>query len=118
MRTSTAESEMGSDRRRSLTTREATIMQIKHLLHKNGGRVTTVRSVGHRTWEKVQYWFYLCDVTWDDGSKSSGIEVMPDRLCADQSNPEAMAEINKVSEKLNEHLHEHGTWLKKGKWVG
>ena len=93
-------------------------MQPQHLQHKNGGRVTAIHGVGHRTLERVPYWFYLCDVAWSDGTKSEGIEVMPDRLCANVVNPAAVAEINLVSDALMAHLRKHGRWLKKGRWIG
>jgi hypothetical protein len=95
-----------------------TIMKTKHLIHKNGGTITAITGIGHRTVENVPYWFYQCDVTWDDGTKSSGVEVLPDRICADQSNAKAMVEINKASDALTKHLRENGKWLKKGQWVG
>ena len=93
-------------------------MQPKHLQHKSGGQITTISSIGHRTLEKVPYWFFLCDVTWRDGSKSVSTEVIPGMLCADHDNPEAKAELDKVMEAMNTHLLNHGKWLKKGKWVG
>lgn len=93
-------------------------MQIKHLWHKHGGRITEVLGVGHRTVEGVAYWFYLCNVNWTDGGVSEGIEVMPDRLCCSDDNPEAKVEFDRVSAALTSHLHEEGRWLKKGRWVG
>ena len=35
----------------------------------------------------VPYWFYVCDVSWEDGKESMKIEVMPDRLCCSPSPP-------------------------------
>ncbi len=93
-------------------------MKPKHLFHKMGGRIVEIHGVGHRTLEKVPYWFFLCDVKWDDTGKTrEGIEVLPDRLCADQSIPEATAELDEAMKALNEHLRTHGKWLDKGKWI-
>lgn len=93
-------------------------MQTKHLLHKHGGRITAITGYGHRTIEKVPYWFFLCDVTWDDGTSRKEVEVLPDRICYGSDNPEGKAECDKAMGALSEHLRKHGRWLKKGKWIG
>lgn len=92
-------------------------MQTQHLIHKHGGTITQVHGVGHRTDDGVPWWFFICDVSWDDGGKSARLEVAPDRLCADQSNADAMVEINAATKALSDYLIEHGRWLKKAKWV-
>lgn len=92
-------------------------MKAKYLSHKMGGRIPIVHGVGHHTHDGVPYWFYVCDVKWDDGTASDKTEVMPDRVICDGSNPKAAAEINKVSEALMDYLRDNGKWLKKGKWV-
>lgn len=85
-------------------------MQIKHLRHKHGGRITALHAVGHDTHKKVAEWFYEGDVEWDDGSKSYATQIPPWALCHGPSVDASLPELNEVSEALNRYLADHGEW--------
>lgn len=97
-------------------------MLVKHLHHKLGGKITEIHAVGHETVDRIPYWFYVCSIEWIDGSHLKGAQrdhkVEPGRLCIDVADAEALAEINLVSERLNDYLRAEGRWLKAGKWIG
>ena len=85
-------------------------MKTKHLLHKHGGRIIAIHSVGHSTHKKVAQWFYIGDVEWKDGGKSVGTEIPPWAVCFDHDIPEACAEYTTVVNKLNAYLVDNGEW--------
>lgn len=94
-------------------------MEPKHLYHRGGGRITLISHIGNRTHEGVAYWFFLCDVVWDEnGAASRGIEVIPNQLYVDSSAPAGKPEYDWAMEKLNNFLARNGRWLSKPKWVG
>lgn len=91
-------------------------MEIKHLHHKHGGRITAIHSVGHSTYKGVAEWFYIGDVDWGDGKPSVGKPIMPWAVCHDMGDQEGSKEYGIVSDKLNEYLKKHGRWHDT-KWV-
>ena len=59
-------------------------MEITALLHRNGGNITRVHGIGHHT-EKDQTarYYFIADVEWWDGSRSTRLEVAPFALVID-----------------------------------
>jgi hypothetical protein len=78
---------MGSDRRRSLKTGEAAIMEPKHLMLKAGGRVMKIHGVAHSCYKGVADWYFLADLLFDDSpDRSTGAlnrELPPYAVCYD-----------------------------------
>jgi hypothetical protein len=85
-------------------------MELHHTMHKSGGRVTTIHSVGHETYKGVATWHFVGDVTWSDGTASKNVEIAPWALCYDSVHPGAREELNAVMEKMNSYLAEQGKW--------
>ena len=96
----------------------------QHILHKHGGRITRIVSIGHET-DRPQdgysrdFWFYNGCVTWGDGSGNPAKvgHIYPYDLCADGD--EGLAEINAISELMMQYLADHGSWdpVVKGKAI-
>lgn len=90
-------------------------MQTQYLEHKHGGRIVAFHSMGHSTYKGVASWFYVCDVDWNDGTKSDKIEVAPWALCFDHSNAEARREYEAIVELLSNYLEQNGEWHQRPK---
>lgn len=85
---------------------------LQHTLHKFGGRITRIDRIGHSTAKpkagrSQDAWFFVGDVTWDDGTSSTGIEIAPYQLCIDGNE---RTEVDGLLEALNAYLTENGTW--------
>jgi hypothetical protein len=98
-------------------------IDLKHLQHKHGGRITRIERIAHELAQPEDgrsrdVWFFVGDPEWRDGGKSQAIEIAPWALCADHDNPEAKAELDAVLEALNDYLHKHGQWRNEGKVQG
>lgn len=89
-------------------------MQIKHLQHRHGGRITELTHIRHETHEGKAYWEFVGCVEWDDGSKSEEAHISPVCLCRDPNDKEANDELDAVLGKLNEYLSSNGKWLRDG----
>lgn len=85
-------------------------MQIEHLQHKHGGRITEIKAVAHCTFKRVASWHYIGSVTWSSGKPSVDIEIAPWAVCFDHDNPEAHQEYSVLAEKLNQYLLDAGEW--------
>ena len=90
-------------------------MEIKHLLHKHGGRITAINSISHSTDRSTAFWFYVGNVEWDDGGKSDSLEIAPWAVCYDHDNKEADAEYGKLSDMLMDYLRRKGAWKERKK---
>ncbi len=90
-------------------------MEIKHLLHKHGGRITSIRSISHATEKGQSFWFYVGDVAWSDGGTSEDLEIAPWAVCYDHGSKEADAEYGKLSDMLMDYLRRNGRWMERKK---
>lgn len=84
------------------------------LFHKWGGEILKIHRIGHHLDEPEDgrsrdYWFYVCDVKWSDGSgRSDQCELPPQLLC--YGNDEGFEEVKALSDELHRYLCEHGDW--------
>ena len=56
--------------------------------HKHGGKITEIHGISHheqrpKNGYSRDYWFFVADVQWHDGSKSQKTEVEPFKVCCD-----------------------------------
>lgn len=89
--------------------------------HKSGGTITCVYGVSHHTdrpkgGRSRDYWFFIADVDWFDGSKSQKTEVMPYHLCCED--PRKNPELDGLLAAMNEYLEANGEWFAEGKHEG
>lgn len=97
------------------------VRTLQHTFHKHGGQITRITAIEHRAHppqhgHSSDEWFFVGDVTWDDGTKSEGLEIAPYGLCCrDESQRQ---EVDGLIEALNKYLSENGTWSEKGKHRG
>jgi hypothetical protein len=87
--------------------------ELKHTMHKAGGRVERVTRIGHtvarpRDGRSQDVWYFVGDVTWRDGSASKGTEIAPYALCADEGDREP--ELHGLFDLLTRYLLIHGSW--------
>lgn len=81
--------------------------------HKHGGKITEIHGISHRENRPKDgysrdYWFFVADVEWFDGSKSHKTEVEAFKVCCE--NPPANEELKCVMKALDEYLSEHGEY--------
>ena len=81
--------------------------------HKFGGKIVTVHGVAHKTdtpkgGQSRDYWFFDCDVQWDDSGKISRTEVEPFKLCANGGG--ANLELQALNAAMDKHLRDNGEW--------
>lgn len=96
-------------------------MNLKSISHRNGGQITTVHEVQHKTCSPKggfsrDYWFFVADVLWADGTDSRRSEVSPIQLACD--NPSTNTELAALLFAMNEHLAIHGEWFYTGRHQG
>jgi len=89
-------------------------MQVQHLEHKHGGRITEITAIEHDTENKRAFWHFRGNVKWNDGSESKGLEISPIALCYDHDDQAAAAECNAAMERLNDYLARNGEWSERG----
>jgi hypothetical protein len=85
-------------------------MQIAHLQHRNGGRITAVHRIEHSSYKRVAEWFFVADIEWEDGGKTVEGPLPPWALCVVEDSPEARAEYATLTAKLNDYLADVGEW--------
>ena len=87
-----------------------------HLVHKYGGRITKVSGIGHATdGGKIPFWFYVCDIAWQDSSPQKEAKVEPILVCRETDD---VTEVNELAALLSNYLAEEGEWLEKPKHIG
>lgn len=90
----------------------------KHLMHRNGGRITEVSAIAHSTHKGVAYWFFIGNVDWRDGSKSIDAEISPSCLVRDEDDDIGRREVDDLLRQMNAYLATVGEWhdqkIKKG----
>lgn len=82
--------------------------------HKHGGQITRISGIAH-TCDKPQagrsrdFSYFVGDVTWADGSKSTGIEIAPHAVCyVDDAHRD---EVLALMAELSAYLETHGQWF-------
>lgn len=85
-------------------------MKLHHLMHKHGGRITAIHSIGHSTDNGVAYWYFKGDVVWPKGKPSTSIEIAPWAICIDANHPGAKIEVDELMAKMNDYLAKQGKW--------
>jgi hypothetical protein len=81
-------------------------VKLSGITHRNGGDITAVHAVGHETWRGVADWFFICAVTWHDGTKSERAIVSPNALCYEEGNKLGAA----LNARLVQYLEDAGEW--------
>lgn len=87
-------------------------VELKHTMHKHGGRIVRITAIGHEA-NKPQDgysrdgWWFVGDVDWFDGTKSDGIEIAPWAACYDEGN---RTEVDALGDLLMEYLLANGDW--------
>lgn len=81
--------------------------------HKFGGKIVEIHGIGHNEQRPKEgysrdYWFFVADVEWRDGSKSEKTEVEPFKVCCDE--PRTNDELKTVMKAMDEYLAERGEW--------
>jgi hypothetical protein len=86
--------------------------------HRFGGVVTPTH-VGHKTDNRVAYWYIRGNVKWDDGTESVGTEITPDKLCIAEGADELRGHqhLNAVLDAMNAYLADTGAWLREPKRI-
>jgi hypothetical protein len=86
----------------------------KRLFHKWGGEILCIHRVEHDIdkpdgGRSRDYWYYVCDVQWSDGSgRSVQCEVSPQLICyADDAGFE---EVRALGDELLKYLSANGDW--------
>jgi hypothetical protein len=87
-------------------------MEVKHLEHRFGGRITAIHAVAHETYDRVASWHFIGDIEWEKGPASKRAEIAPYHVCCAADLPEAKAEADSVFRALNDYLAEAGKWHK------
>ncbi len=93
-------------------------VNLKYTYHKHGGNITRITSIGHGE-DKPQdgrsrdYWFFVGEVKWNDGTKSKGIEIAPWAVC--YHDEEKKNEVLELMAELNDYLAKHGKWYRGSK---
>lgn len=90
-------------------------MQIEHLEHRHGGRITSIEAIAHDTEQRRAFWHFVGNVKWSDGSESKAVEISPVCLCRDPDDAAACAELDSVMDALNDYLRRNGEW-RPGAW--
>ena len=88
-------------------------VELKATEHRNGGRIVRVYGVAHACDKPADgrsrdWWWFVGDVEWSDGTKSAKTEIPPYALCCDS--PDGHDEVCKLSEAMSEYLNERGEW--------
>lgn len=91
-------------------------MEIRHLEHKHGGRITSITAIEHFTDEYGASWEFRGRVEWGDGRASESAHISPALLCFDHDDPEAKAECDAVMARLNDYLRSNGKWTGRRGW--
>lgn len=88
-------------------------MDIQHLWHKLGARITHINAVAHSTYKGVADWYFLGNVEWpqEEGKPSktqTNIEIPPYSVCYldDAGKPEC----DVIMKAMNDYLVEKGRW--------
>jgi hypothetical protein len=85
----------------------------QHLVHRHGGKITAIHSMRHqankaRDGRSLDGWWYVGDVEWHDGTKSTNHPIDPHCLCYETD--AGREEVGALSELMMEYLAEHGEW--------
>ncbi|MCW5631918.1 MAG: hypothetical protein KIT17_01145 [Rubrivivax sp.] len=96
-------------------------MSPKTLFHRHGGKIVKVHGIAHCQCKPDQgrsrdYWYFECDVLWDDSGTEDTHEVEPFKLGCDD--PPGNAELKALMEAMNAYLLEHGAWYDTGPHEG
>jgi hypothetical protein len=81
--------------------------------HRHGGKITEIHGISHREDRPKggysrDYWFFVADVEWRDGSKSTRTEVEPIKVCCED--PGNNDELKCAMRAMDEYLREHGEY--------
>lgn len=94
----------------SKVTPKSTMMRHAQIFHRFGGEITRVHAVGHETVRGIASWHYVCDVAWNDGSKSEYTFVAPGLLCHDSDVAGSHERVILLSNALHAYLAIVGVW--------
>lgn len=91
------------------------------LQHRHGGKIVKVHGVAHCACSPEQgrsrdYWYFDCDVLWDDSSTVDRHEVEPYKLACDD--PPSNTELASLMTAMTSYLHEHGARYDSGPHEG
>lgn len=89
----------------------------KALLHRHGGRVTSLLRIEHVTLKPNRpTWFFVGTVDWSDGSgdRATEVEISPTVLAV--GSDEGNAEYDHVLKALETYLSRNGKWQDHGDW--
>lgn len=87
----------------------------KALLHRQGGRIASLRRIEHVTEDGRATWFFIGTVDWFDGAGSGKeVDISPTSLVTEDD--AGKAERDLAMEALSAYLLEHGQWGEQGHW--
>jgi hypothetical protein len=98
-------------------------LKLNHTNHRHGGKITRVTGINHET-ARPQYgrsqdfWFFIGDVEWDDGTKSADTEIAPWALAQYDGTEDGRQEIENLLRVMNAYLDANGEWHHQGKHQG
>ena len=83
----------------------------QHVVHRLGGKIVVVHGLRHqvnkpRDGRSLDAWWYVGDVEWFDGTKSTNHQIDPPMLCFDGERKDWDA----LSDAMMDYLREHGEW--------
>lgn len=83
------------------------------LAHKWGGKITTIHGIRHaeispKDGHSRDFWFFVGDVEWEDGTVSPRTELEPFKLCCDD--PASNLELKTCMDAMAEYLAESGAY--------
>jgi len=90
-------------------------IELRYTYHKYGGRIIRITRIGH-TCDKPEdgrsrdYWYFIGDVNWSDGTMSDNIEIPPYALCYEDE--QHRDEVLALSELMSDYLLKHGDWYR------
>lgn len=89
-------------------------MEIKGLLHRNGGTITAINGIGHDTDEQGRaFYYFTANVQWWDGGISTALRTAPFAIVIDDQGRDPKtgeAEYVKISDALADYLRAKGEW--------
>lgn len=98
-------------------------LDLRHVCHRHGGRITHIDRIEHlvdrpKDGHSRDSWHFVGNVTWDDGSQSTGLQIAPWALVYADDSAESRTEVDGLLRKLTEYLAEHGQWCESGSHRG
>jgi hypothetical protein len=72
------------------------------------GTIKALKGIGHQTYKGVADWFFVADVTYDDGGENRDLQVAPYALSYESEADKP--ELDAAMRKLNEYLDRNGEW--------